>query len=365
MKARRELTAAQIQMIKEYKHTENDVRFSKSTLQKLGLPREGGGLVRVNGGVYTFICKLSNMKNYKLGTGDSGTVKLLQNTENSALKKALKVICEKDRDKFAKELSIAAELGRGSPQIMSKIKIGDSENSKVSFSGALDLMPGISIGDLLRAHPETSIEKRLKILTECVIEVYWLHKQGYAHGDAHEDNFMYDHTTDTVKLVDFGCTVKLPQSKRDRKKKIACDLYYLLNNRDGIVKILVENEINYNDKMDFDKLSFLTDTEKQSLKKIQSKIKKAFLGNGKCAKAKSAIRLLKEILEKYLVRQNMLNPHVSPNISNESLLEKKAEVCSEIICDTPPKSMHSAHNFFSAKTDSYTSSFNGIEHLSL
>ncbi len=198
------------------------VRFSKHQLENMGLSTEGGGLVSINGNVYTFVSKSNDPnKTHILGEGGFGRVKLLQNIENPSDQKALKVLgakgmaqieidYEEDREyqNFKRELEIAEALGRGSSQVIRK----EGEDKHVSFCGVLDLAPGfalynfidLSIGD----SPILDAKKRLDIILQCFKEVKLLHSKGFIHHDIKTLNFMYDYQNHTIRIIDFGFTRK-------------------------------------------------------------------------------------------------------------------------------------------------------------
>src|SRR5207244_3301812 len=103
----------------------------------MGFSLEGGGLVRINGEIFSFISDPKYLnRNFCLGFGRFGVVKLLQSLESKsqmALKVLKKESTEPGRTPFCQELEIAAALGRGFPQLIQKIKIGDSENKNASI----------------------------------------------------------------------------------------------------------------------------------------------------------------------------------------------------------------------------------------
>lgn len=241
MQPRRTLTPAQIEFIKNYKPPGpgEAARFSKKQLEDMNenLPEEmhfsfnGGGLVRINGEVYTFVKKENFDKTHILGEGSHGTVKLLQNVRNPEDQKALKVIFTKrtlkedskedtSPKKLLDELELLEKLGRGSKQLIKKV----GEGGHVSYCGVMDIIPGIKLDEFLRNNPIKDRVKRLEIVINCLEQLDWLHTKGYVHNDVDTGNFMYDPKTGQVKIIDFG------EAKAEPILTIKRDLQFFANN---------------------------------------------------------------------------------------------------------------------------------------
>lgn len=237
MQARRKLTEDEFKIITDYSPRDQAIRFSKKQLLDLGFSKDTlqqGGLVRVNGEVYSFVEKENNPnKSYILGEGLYGRVKLLQNVRNPKDQKALKVLFANDKppifseqedyQAFVKELNISIALDRASQEAIKKV----GEKGHVSYCGVLDIIPGVPLNDFLKANktnPDFTVVNRLTILLECLKELQWLHSHGYTHRDIHSGNFMYDDSTGRVKIIDFGKAQPLSSSAAERENEIRQDL---------------------------------------------------------------------------------------------------------------------------------------------
>ncbi len=216
MRVRRHLTPAQIELIKNYKSPKPPAaaRFSKRQLKKMGLPYEGGGLVRINGKIYTFVSRDFNpYKSHILGEGAFGKAKLLVNIEDPEDLKVLKVlgastkppVSERERRSFEEELKMAEALGRGFRSMMTKA----GKNGHTSYCGVIDLAPGQELAkyyfkENCRDTIDIDTKSFLTILLKCCEEVQKIHDKGYVHCDIKFENFVYDSKKGDVKVIDFG-----------------------------------------------------------------------------------------------------------------------------------------------------------------
>jgi serine/threonine protein kinase len=315
MRARRELTQEELQIIKNYHSPEGAVRFSKKQLSTMGLPYDGGGLVRINDAVYAFVSTKESPKSYILGEGKYGKVKLLQNVEDPSNKKALKVLRDKsknaDLDAFQKELMISANLGRGSAQMIHKIG-GAAENPHTSYCGILDLIEGVNLRDFLKSNkknPNIDAAKRLKFLIDCLKEVNGMHKKGYLHNDVSPLNYMYDDKTDTLKIIDFGRTEQLPQAPQEKQRCIDKELSAFA---DTMMGYLTWNDIY--------ERAILSDSEKKVLIDLRENM--SDLGrrdyDGDKVTAESAIHMLENVLSDHLTRLRQETPVAASSYSQSS-----------------------------------------------
>lgn len=210
MKSRRQLTSAQVAIVRNYPPTNKALRFSKSQLKKMGLPYDGGGLVRLHGQIYAFVeSKTNAQKSHLIGEGGSGKIKLLQNVEKPHDLKALKVLGANGKPKvdgetekkFIKELEITSALGRGFIELIHKI----GGRKQASICGIVDLVPGITLKQYAKT-PWQDAGTNLQIALLCLLDVEKLHDHSFIHCDINARNFIFNFITCVVRAIDFGLT---------------------------------------------------------------------------------------------------------------------------------------------------------------
>ncbi len=290
------LETHQLKLIKDYPPPEKALRFSKTQLQKMGLQYEGGGLVRINGKIYTFISARDNPnKNLLLGKGDFGKVKLLQNVEDPFDKIALKVMSVYPGDEpafFQEELEVAEALGRGSKQIIEKVG-----GSGSTYCGVLVLMPGVKLEDFIESNPSLDIRKRFEIIIKCLKELLWMHAKKYTHNDIALRNFMYDNATGDVKIIDFGLAAAL------EPKYIKNDITQFAH---SILGKLAQNEL------------FLDTTLlKKEQKDLWDFYQNMLIGNVRSLS--TALSQLDSLLKKYLEKQSITEEKTQQTTSSSNL----------------------------------------------
>lgn len=255
MKARRpELDVPQMERILNYesevdgirKDTEV-VRFSKKDLEQLGVgfSRQGGGLVRIRGQVYTFEENPDNEdKSHVLGDGTSGKVKSLQKvnlkgqenqdetSDDELVLKVISTLDEKAVKDFRKECEIAEKLERGFSSVFKKTgeteikgtklirdkegELVDTEEYKgphISYCAVLKRAKGKSLNNFIGDKTIDAAE-RLRIIDGCFSEIKLMQDNGLMHNDVKPDNFMYDRGSGAVQVIDFGSALHINDDLR-------------------------------------------------------------------------------------------------------------------------------------------------------
>ena len=70
----------------------------------------------------------------------------------------------------------------------------------------MDYFPHPSLLDIC---DRLTVEEKQKIITKILETLIYLHKKGICHRDIKLQNVLYDSSTETIKLIDFGISKKI------------------------------------------------------------------------------------------------------------------------------------------------------------
>ena len=131
------------------------------------------------------------------------------------------------------------EMSRGCdhPHIVHTVVFGEMIPSQEGI--LMEYIEGRTLSEFLAENP--SLETRIRIFSELLDAMEYLHKKGIIHNDLKPDNILVSRSGDTLKLIDFGLSdddahflVKTPgcsqyyaapELRNDRKSDIRSDIY--------------------------------------------------------------------------------------------------------------------------------------------